>query len=730
MRRALAVVILVGLSQVPIPAGRAQQPDSIVLELVHQPVWHRAEDPLGLELRIRNDTDAELDGFRLRVGVYDRVQSRSELHESFDAAPFLEPSSFPADFNVVVAPGEEAAVAITEPASALATLAAAQEGGVFPLTIALQARDATVLATITTSLLYFPGGVERPLNFVMLVPLNDVPARAPDGTFEANEDGWPLEVATQESGWLRGVVEALLVATNPPPAPPSPPNDRRSRRQQRRDAPRRPREVETPPPRLRFAFAPVPRLLEELSDMSDGYRRSTSGETVELDRSSPPSQAASQVIEGLRALAERDGVQSVLVPYAFPDLPSLTLEELAAQLDSAESSIQRVLGEASGFSRRWVFPPAGRLDASTLEALRSLQAAESTFSSEAAFLQDVPVTPGCPEPFASFTCPVQMETSDSASKGFVSDAKLQDLFGDVARAEPSATVELQRFWSDTVQVWAELPGTRDRTLYFALPTTWRPSPEIAERFFSELARAPWLKTVTPDEALARAAARPRPMIDFEETPASPLAADELAEAAERVASLEALIPTADRASAQRQLLQRLHSNLLTAHSRVWFDQELIAKGLGYATETTAEADRHFANVDIGGADEIALTSRRAPIQLLLLNQNSHPVAVEVHLESEGLDLQEEVIEEVVPAERTRQIQIEAQTRASGIFPLRVSVQTSDGYEIAQTSIRIRSTEFNEVALGVTIGALVFLIAFFVIRTVRSKSQAPAEAEGA
>ncbi|HEX2240242.1 MAG TPA: DUF6049 family protein, partial [Actinomycetota bacterium] len=574
----------------------------------------------------------------------------------------------------------------------------------------------------------FPQEVEKPLNIVMLVPLNELPGRAPDGSFEQLDEEWPLESATQESGWLRGMVTALAQVTAPPPPRENARPNRRSRRERirRRRAPLKPAR-----PTLKLALAPVPRLVEELADMADGFRRADAGDQVTVEASAPGALAAAQTLADLRTLVNRDGIQPILVPYAFPDLPALTLEEVAAQLDAAETTLSRLLGQASDLSRTWLFPPAGRIDASALADLRSLQAAEHTFSSEAAFASDVAVAPGCPEPFASFTCPVSMEAGDDTSRGFVSDSKLQDLLGDLARSETPSTVAMQRFWADTVQVWAELPGTSNRVLYFALPTTWHPSPADAKRFFTSLKRAPWLRTLTPEEALARGEPQPRPMVDFETGPtAEPQLDPTLAEAAERIASLEALIPTTNRSSVQRQMLQRLNTNLLVARSRVWLDEELVDRGLSYASGTVEETDRHFQAVQIGGAEEIALTSQRAPIQLLLLNQNAHPVAVRVYLESEGLELQQDVLDEIVPAERTRQIQIDAETRASGIFPLRVSVRTADGFEIARTSIRIRSTEFNDVALGLTIGALMFLIAFYVFRTTRRRSAAAAGTDAA
>jgi hypothetical protein len=51
--------------------------------------------------------------------------------------------------------------------------------------------------------------------------------------------------------------------------------------------------------------------------------------------------------------------------------------------------------------------------------------------------------------------------------------------------------------------------------------------------------------------------------------------------------------------------------------------------------------------------------------------------------------------------------------------------TPDGSEvIAESEPTVRSTEFNNVALTITMGALFFLIAFYVLRWYRRRNAAP------
>jgi hypothetical protein len=65
--------------------------------------------------------------------------------------------------------------------------------------------------------------------------------------------------------------------------------------------------------------------------------------------------------------------------------------------------------------------------------------------------------------------------------------------------------------------------------------------------------------------------------------------------------------------------------------------------------------------------------------------------------------------------------VDIRAGSSGIFPLEVAVETPDGsYEIDKRSITVRSTEFNQVALLITLGALGFLVFFFLLRGIRRR----------
>jgi hypothetical protein len=105
----------------------------------------------------------------------------------------------------------------------------------------------------------------------------------------------------------------------------------------------------------------------------------------------------------------------------------------------------------------------------------------------------------------------------------------------------------------------------------------------------------------------------------------------------------------------------------------------------------------------------------------LFNDNPYPVTVEVSLSSTDLDFD-------TPSRLSRRVEegnfpleVEATALGSGQFPLTVRLYPPGGnVVIDKTEIAVRSTQFNKIALGLTIGALAFLFLFYALRALRRR----------
>lgn len=691
--RATAALALLVISFAAGTPGAAAQPvpGSVRLKLVAQPVWATPGDRLGLHLRVFDDGPDPLDGVRLSVAVHDVVATRSDLHATFESTPgSAVTSSYLREFpHARVPAGGSLDVAVDDLIDQkLVSLRTETQSGVYPLTITLLSEDgATVLDSVTTDLLYYPTPPPEPLSFVLVLPLNAVPAEAPDGAFHQDESGrWPLEDALH-GGWLSAAVQDL---------------DRWAGDKG-----------------VHIALAPVPRLMQEIDDLSAGYKRVGGGETTTVGASTPVPEAATAALAGLRRVLRRPGVQPLLTPYAFPDVPSLANapDQLLAQVDVGRTTLKDTLGVTP--TAHWLFPPAGRLDPASLQLLG--QTATRTFFSQGSL--EAPVDPaqgGCPEAALSFACPVAVRLPAGGTiAGFAADQGIQDRFAALAQGGDSR-LDLQKLFAETAMIHAELPGRADRVVHATVPSLWHPSGRLLSVMLRGFARAPWLRTLTPARALRlapqRAPRRLRQSLPPLQNDPGRSALDTVEEASRRVASFGSIGPP-------EALVRRLSRAVLTAESRSWWTEPALAEtGLGYATAARDAATAELDKITIGGVTRVTMTSRHAEIPLAVFNDTSYPVKIRIRFNSSNFTFDPSEVEATFAPGVGRLPQpVSATAKSSGIFPIDVSIETPDGeLDFGSTVIRVRSTEFNRIALGLTIGALAFLIFFYVMKAVRRR----------
>lgn len=701
-------LLLAALLSAPAPAPAAAQAEvdpaalgPYAVTLADQPFWYPSGATLDIQVRVENLSEEPLEGFRLQIASYDRVLSRSALEESFDGDPFGEPPVVTFEqFDAVVPAGGEETVTLRTPLSDLATLALDTEaGGVYPLGIDLADANGTLLgAGVVTELIYYPGEpLEVSLPIVLVVPLNDVANRGPDGVFAAGDDGTvPLERALAPEGWLSGALDAMEQVAG-------------------RDG-------------LHFGLAPTPRLVEEIADMADGYtRRTADGTEEEVPPDAGPAQAARAALDTLTRLLETNGVQPLLVPYSFPDLPTLAHIEsrtgpgpIAPQLTVAEEVLATLDLSEGGFTRRWVLPPAGRLDGEALEELRILSVATGsrTFFSEESLVPPVDSSlAGCPVAALTFACPVSV----GGTRGYVADPGLQERF--VTLAQPGEDrLDLQKLLSETAMIREEVPGVEERVIQATMPSLWHPRPRLARRLFRALVRAPWLTTYTPNQGLAK----PAPPSEREVVGVIgdlPRAPDESYFA--ELAETEDVVEDLRDIGAPESLVTRLSRNILVALGRSWWPDEALAeRGASYASVARAEAEEHLGRIEILAAPNITMTSRATDVQFLVRNQNPYPVRLDVALESPNLRVDDLSLPDAFPGEATTPVEASVAAQTSGIFQVSLTASTPAGSEVDELVISVRSTELNEIALVITLGALAFLVSFYVYRGVRRRRGRP------
>lgn len=687
--------------------ARAQTPPTTEAEirLIEQPVSHTPEDELGLVLRIYNFGGSSLEGLRIQVKVYENLTTRSALHESFDGVTAFESGSFTVEVDKpALAPGDSRTITLDQSLLEIpsSSLAGATEGEVFPLTITLLDQNSLPIDALTTHMLLFPTPPETPLDLALLWTLAAPPARAPDGSYSGPGATSMLE-GLGEGGWLTGIIDAFESAGQD----------------------------------LRFSLAVTPRLIEELEDISDGY---SDAEGQSVSRTSEVSRAAADWLERLRVLVDTGNIQLVAVPYGFADLvalgqhlpPSQATEAIIAQLTEGrrviEDALEAELGEA------WLYPPAGRLDRTTLDLLRSLSVEGHP---ESVFVSDVSTQPlatplfaECPENSPTFACSLRIASDLGPVRGLVAEPELQDRLFEVTQ-EGSAALDIQRFLAEIAMIWAELPGTPSRAVTAVVPPMWEPTPAESKTLLDGLAGAPWLATKKAEEVIEAAQPERRDLLDESLDSANDPGPEYYADAA----AAGDLVESFGGIGPPESLSLRLQTNILVAQSRLWWADPAIGSGLAYATDSAEEVRSHLAKIRIGGAEDITLTSSGGTIQFQVVNETGYPVRLKPLLTSEGEKLRFESpeLQEFSNDPPITGIELKVTAGSSGISPLNISLETPDGLTVTERRIRVRSTQFNQVALVITVGAALFLILYYTFRSARQRhetaiNEVPEEAE--
>lgn len=693
------VLALALLAPLTVGTAPAQEPsEELGIEVIGQPVFHRAGDDLGLRLAISNGGESDLDGFAVQVGAGGKVTTRSQLHAIFDEgdADTIGQVAVPFDDRVLPA-GGSTQVRIEEPVARLQGISLSGQEGVYPLEVVLTDESGGPLASTVTTVLYYPNRPETRLKLVPVLPLHDRPARDPSGAFAPDATGaFPLEDALAPDGWLTSYLDTLDSLTT---------GD------------------------LNVALAPTPRLLEEIADMGDGYKRRVGGESETVAPSADEARAAESWVGRLRAVSSRASVQPLLVPYSFADLPSIAPapDAVGAQLRAGGAGVLKtVLGAATASEAgRWLMPPGGRIDEATYDQL-PVGIEHVLFSFDALTALPTPELSGCPEIEYSFTCPVRVQTPVSgATTGFVFDEGIQERL-ELLLKPGNTRGEMQQFFAETAMIREEQPGRSDRILAVTLPASWQPARGAARTMLGGLARAPWLEALTPETGLASGPEERRRTVagDIGRVAGQPDAdyLEEIRAVAATVDQYRSMNPPGD-------VVERLTRNVLVAQSRVWWPEG--EEGLEYARLTRAEVEEEFGKIRITGPQEITLTSKTGQIQFVVLNETGYAVDLNVLVASlgvtENLTLggeslsREGIVDPQHVASEQQRITLDVTARASGFSPIEVRLETPDGLDIGEpVPLTVRSTEFNEIALGLTFGALAFLILFYVVRALRRR----------
>ncbi|HEX2737463.1 MAG TPA: DUF6049 family protein, partial [Acidimicrobiia bacterium] len=405
------------------------------------------------------------------------------------------------------------------------------------------------------------------------------------------------------------------------------------------------------------------------------------------------------IADGLQAIenAAKSSANQVLGGSFVPiDIPSLDAHGLGDEVGSQLALGADTLGTTLGLRVDPRTSIVDRVDATALARLRD------------AGVDHVVLEPDSLQPVSSNFTPAHPFDLESDGRTFRAAADDQGLSRTLSTTDAPA-LQAQRLLAGLSLVAMERPGEA-RGIVLSSPSAWKPSTKALDAVVDGLRGHPLLKAVSVDTLFASVAAAKAtngtPVVR-QLTPTqpdgTPVSADVFHEARRRLDAFRSMVGVNQPqiADGERALQVSLSSAWVGATGRARAAAELAVINF--------DVRIFVSKIRVPDGRTITLTSRTARIPLSFTNDTNQSVRVRVRLSSNKLFFPEGATQEVQLPPKTRTVEFQVRTRASGAFPVLIKVTSTDGQLLIQNArLTVRSTVFSGVGIFLTIGAMAFL----------------------
>ncbi len=665
----------------PPPSSNAQESPSVRLTLLSQTSWNcptatpdlPAEQagwscPPGRELDLRfraeNLGTEPLSELAIGATLYSRVLTRSAYEASLVSDPSLVIDAGTLPREDAIEPGETRDFEIS---LSLEQGIDPDQSGLYPVKVDLRS-GTTSVAELRTPAIFLVREPEIPLGLSWTFVLAHPIVFAPDGTFTDPS----LEIALGPGGRLNGEIRALLELASVPTAAP-----------------------------VDVAVSPV--LLTQLGRMRQGYEVSVGGETRRVPAGEGGASLAGEALEDLRAIAAAPNVEITALPFSAPEIPSLygggLGPDVVVQLERGREVASTFVG--TEMVEQILRPPGAALDEPTLRGL------------SAAGIRTLLVGPSTvelPEQPLGFAGPATTSLGDGSLAAIVPDPSSDAVLTSVIAEDP--VLAAQVLLGELTTIWQEAPGEERGIALLMSEDAPLPGP-----FFPPLVRdvatAPWLAPAAAEAFVET----------FPPTDASVLASPSfgrfpttyvtsIRQARRRIDMLRSMLPSGSLEP------DRLETMLLLAEAR----QFLISTsdGLAFIDAVKRSVRDTVDDLALDTVSSVTLSSGSGGVPVTVSNEGPRPLRFSVRLDSPWLLDEPTAALELAPGD-SQTVRLQAQLRSTGRFPVQVQMVSPTGRLIAQQTLAVRSTAYNRIALLITIGATLVLIAVWARRFLPSRT---------
>ena len=645
----------------PAPMAHAQEPSPVTLRLSYQTPWNApGQTQLDLRFTAENTGAVPVEDLSIGLAVYGRVITRTQYEQSLVADPspaiIIDAETLPREGQL--APGEtrafEVQLDLTFPGID------ATQSGIYPLKLDLRSHGVPLVA-LRSPVIFLVRTPEVPIRLAWTFVLSEPIGFGPDGVFTSPA----LETALQPGGRLAGELRALSTLAEDPSAVP-----------------------------VDVVISPV--LLTQLARMRTGYTVMEDGQPRTVEQGKDGSALAADALAQLSRIAAAPSVELSALPFSGPQLPSLVAgglsRDLGVQLDRGNQVVASFLkvDPSSAILR----PPRAAIDEATLGDLSA--------RGVSVVLLDPGAVAATPDPLGFALPPVAtIGAPDRPALAVVPDGSVAALLAQPFIAEDPVR-GAQAVLGELAIIWQERPSEL-RGIAVTLSETLRLPGGFYAAFAKDAAAAPWLHPMRATELAAAfpPAGVPAPLAAPAVGRFSDTYVDELKQARRRIQIYRSMIVDENSADADR-----FDTYLLLAESSDFLANP--SAGLAFIGAVRDQLSAVFGAVHPDIGQVVTLTSRtgsRIPVHVT--NEADRALRVKVQLESPHLQSSPSDTVVLQPS-ATQTLFFDVDLKTAGRFPVQVLVESPSGRTIGQSTLIVRSTRFNRIALIITIGAALVL----------------------
>jgi hypothetical protein len=312
--------------------------------------------------------------------------------------------------------------------------------------------------------------------------------------------------------------------------------------------------------------------------------------------------------------------------------------------------------------------------------------------------------------------PFELQTGGTSFTAAQTDPGLETLLTSGAGTD---ALRAERFLSALAVVALEQPNLA-RGVVVSGPLEWNPTAGVLSAVLAGLRGNPLLAPASIDTffdvPVAQSDGQPEVRELAPTNPSTPpVRANDYVNARHQLDGLESTLPESSpiAANGERALL----SSVSSSNTRNQASAQLGA--------ISASVHAIASGIHAPTTRTVTLTSKSAQIPVSLLNDTAVPLTVLVSIDSAKLQFPNGSEQTVrLPPGRNVTQRFTVEARASGTFPLHISIATADGaVRLQQAQYTVRSTFVSGVGLFLTIGAAVFLAAWWITHWRKSRRRA-------